>query len=99
MYADDFRHCVNVAGVTFSSSNRYHYRIHKMNENPPRQEVGGSNGTHLVLEPSKVGVMPVIDLSFVTDYCKEVVFVHRVRTGISLESADRGQFCAPRRGW
>lgn len=36
------------------------------------------------METSKVGVMSVVDLTFVTDNGEEVVFVQRVGAGISL---------------
>ena len=41
------------------------------------------------METSKVGIMSVVNLSFVADNSKQVIFVHRIWAGIPLVLVDQ----------
>ena len=43
-----------------------------------------STGAHLLLKTSEIDVMPVVNLSFVTDDSKEIVLVQHIRARIPL---------------
>jgi len=38
---------------------------------------------HLILKPSEIGVMSVIDLAFVVDHRKQIVLVHALRARVA----------------